>query len=81
MTFRPENSSAGTYFELRAEMNVLVVLTTCQHPLDPALNYDPKPVDLIILQTPQPAADDFCRNFRAENLRSFELTRRYFAEA
>ena len=29
-------SRAGSYVELRAEMNVLVVLNTCPHPFDPA---------------------------------------------
>ena len=39
----PGNSKAGDAVELRAEMNVLVILNTCQHPLDPAPNYAPKP--------------------------------------
>src|SRR5262245_28458570 len=33
LTFRPGNSKAGDTVDLRAEMNVLVVLNTCQHPL------------------------------------------------
>jgi uncharacterized protein YcgI (DUF1989 family) len=65
--------------ELRAEMNVLVVLNACQHPLDPATVYAPKSVALAVLQSAPPAADDFCRNFREENRRSFILTERYFA--
>ena len=44
--------------ELRAEMNVLVILNTCQHPLDPNPNYAPKPVQLSIRRVPAPAADD-----------------------
>ena len=61
-------------------MNVLVVLNTCQHPLDPNPSYAPKPVRLTIEKTPPPGADDFCRNFRDENQRSFTLTERYFAD-
>ena len=38
----------GSYVELRAEMNVLVILNTCQHPLDPNPKYAPKPVQLSI---------------------------------
>jgi len=79
LAFHPRNSKAGDTIDLRAEMNVLVVLNTCQHPLDPSPGYAPKPVKLTLLKTPPPGADDFCRNFRGENQRSFTLTERYFA--
>lgn len=81
LTFHAGNSHPGTHVDLRAEMNVLVVLNTCQHPLDPNPSYAPKPIKLTLLQTPPPGADDFCRNFRGENQRSFTLTERYFAGA
>src|SRR3984957_16438263 len=35
MNFHPAHSKAGDHLDLRAEMNVLVVLNTCPHPLDP----------------------------------------------
>jgi urea carboxylase-associated protein 2 len=79
LAFHPGNSKAGDTVDLRAEMNVLIVLNTCQHPLDPNPNYAPKPIKLTLLKTPPPAADDYCRNFRGENQRSFILTERYFA--
>lgn len=79
--FYAGNSKAGDSVDLRAEMNVLVVLNTCQHPLDPNLKYAPKPIKLTALQTLPPGADDFCRNFRGENRRSFELTERSFLGA
>jgi len=81
MTYIAGNSKAGDTVDLRAEMNVLVVLNTCQHPLDPNPAYAPKAVKLTILKTPPPDADDFCRNFRGENQRSFILTERYCAGA
>jgi uncharacterized protein YcgI (DUF1989 family) len=31
----PGHSKAGGFVDLRFEMNTLVVLNTCQHPLDP----------------------------------------------
>jgi uncharacterized protein len=79
LTFRPANSKAGDSVELRAEMDVLIVLTACQHPLDPNPNYDPKPVSLSVLIPPPPGEDDACRTFRAESQRAFALTDRYFA--
>lgn len=80
-TFQPGNSKVGDHVDLRAEMNVLVVITTCQHPLDPNRVYAPKPIKLTVLKTPPAEPDDYCRNFRGENARSFELTARYFAES
>jgi urea carboxylase-associated protein 2 len=77
LVFHAGNSKLGDSIDLRAEMNVLVVLNTCQHPLDPNPLYQPKPVKLTLLKTPTPAADDFCRNLRGENQRSFTLTERY----
>lgn len=78
MQFHAGNSKPGGSVELRAEMNVLVVLNTCQHPLDPNPVYAPKPVQLTVMKTPPPAPDDYCRNFRKENQRSFILTERLF---
>jgi urea carboxylase-associated protein 2 len=79
MTFHAGNSAAGASVDLRAETDVLVVLNTCMHPLDPSSNYAPKPVRLSFLRTPPPGADDYCRNFRAENQRAFTLTERLHA--
>jgi len=79
LSFHADNSKPGDSVDLRAEMNVLVVLNSCQHPLDPNAVYAPKPITLTVLKTPPPGADDYCRNFRGENQRSFILTERYFA--
>jgi urea carboxylase-associated protein 2 len=78
MKYIPNNSAPGSWVELRAEMNVLAILNTCQHPLDPSPNYDPKPVKLEIRRVAPPAADDACRMSRPENERGFTLTERYF---
>ena len=72
------HSQAGDAVELRAEMNVLVILNTCQHPLDPNPRYEPKPVALSVRRVPPPAVDDPCRMSRPENGRGFTLTERYF---
>jgi uncharacterized protein len=78
MQFQPDNSQPGAWVELRAEMNVLVVLNTCQHPLDPSPNYAPKPVNLSIRSVPAAGPGDACRLSRPENERGFILTERYF---
>jgi urea carboxylase-associated protein 2 len=72
------NSHPGALVDLRAEMDVLVVLSNTPHPLDPATKYAPTPVALTIWQAPPVASDDVCKKKRPENERGFELTRRYF---
>jgi uncharacterized protein YcgI (DUF1989 family) len=78
MNFVPGNSQAGSYVELRAEMNVLVILNACQHPMDPSPVYLAKPLMLSLRRVATPAADDICRMSRPENQRGFTLSERYF---
>jgi hypothetical protein len=78
MIFHTGNSRAGAFVDLRAEMNALVVLNTCVHPLNPATAYAPKPVHLAVRTSPPPTPDDPCRKSRPENERGFILTERYF---
>src|SRR6185369_6106191 len=54
MAFHAGNSRAGATVDLRAETDVLVVLNTCPHPLEPGNIYAPKPVKLTFLRTPAP---------------------------
>lgn len=76
--FVPGHSKPGSAVELRAEMNVLVVLDTCQHLLDPETTYRPRTVELEIVKTPPLAADDVCRVSCPENTRGFINTETYF---
>jgi urea carboxylase-associated protein 2 len=78
IAYQSGSSRAGSFVELRAEMNVLTILNTCQHPLDPNPKYQPKPVHLSVRSVPPPGENDACRNFRQENGRGFTLTERYF---
>jgi urea carboxylase-associated protein 2 len=79
LTFVPGNSKAGDHIDLRFEMNTLVVLNTCQHPLDPDSNYHPRDVRLEVLRAQPVAADDACRRSRPENERAFLNTENYVA--
>jgi len=71
------HSRDGAYVELRAEMKVLVLLSSNHHPMDFATTYAPKPVRLTIKRVPPAAADDPCRLSRPENTRGFLLNERY----
>lgn len=78
MTYHTGNSKAGSYVEFRAEMNVLTIVNTCPHPLDPNPEYTPKPVRLSVRRAEAPGPNDPCRLSRPENERGFTLTERYF---
>jgi uncharacterized protein len=77
--FVPENSKAGGFVELRAELDTLVVLSNTPHPLDPSTTYAPKPVALAIRTGAPASPSDPCRLSRPENARGFTLTESYFA--
>lgn len=76
MQYIPNNSKAGDYVELRAELKVLVLLSANHHAMEPGGEYAPKPVKLTVKQVPPPGPDDVCRVSRPENQRGFELTSR-----
>jgi urea carboxylase-associated protein 2 len=74
MHFQPGASKAGSYVELRFEMNSLVVLSTCQHPLDPEPEYRPREVRLAAFASGPVSKDDPCRTRCPENERGFRNT-------
>jgi urea carboxylase-associated protein 2 len=78
MLFHPGNSMPRSAVELRAEMNVLTILNTCQHPLDPNPKYEPKGVRISIRKGAVSKADDPIRALHPQNARGFILTERYF---
>jgi urea carboxylase-associated protein 2 len=71
-------SKAGDFVELRSEMNTLVVLHACPHPMDAGTRWAPKPVHLAVKRVAAPGPEDPCRTSRPENGRGFLLTERYF---
>lgn len=71
MEFVSNHSKPGDSIELRAEMDLLVVLNTCIHPMNPITEYTPKPVKLEIIQGQPVAENDECINSRPENQRAF----------
>ena len=73
------HAPAGSWIDLRLDMNALVVLNTCQHPLDPELDYHPRQVRLQVADSPFPGPDDACRCSCPENARAFTNTESYCA--
>lgn len=79
LRFVPGCSVPGSHVDLRLDMDALVVLSTCMHPLDPRDHWDPKPMEVTAWRCGIASADDHCRNFRPENQRAFLNNDRYFA--
>ena len=79
LTFSPGHSVPGSTVVLRMEMNVLVILNTCQHPFDPDSVYRPRPVKLEVLAGEAPGLDDPSFTVRPENLRAWENNETYHA--
>lgn len=63
---------AGGAIDLRAEMNLLVALSNCPHPLDPAPAYAPQPVEAVVWEPGPVPADDPCWTGSPEARRAFE---------
>lgn len=62
----------GAQVTLRFEMDTLVLLHACPHPLDASAQYPAKTVGIELGVAEPVAADDYCRNFRPENGRGFD---------
>jgi uncharacterized protein len=80
LSFVESHSHAGYSVALRFEMDTLVVLTTCPHPMNPSSEYPHRPVQLSLTKADPVAADDQCLNSSDENGRGFENNRRYLCQ-
>lgn len=70
----------GSFIDLRAEMNVLVIISNCPHVLHPDKVYKPKPIQLTVWKSSTPAPDDLCRTANEEVIRGFINTDALFAQ-
>lgn len=78
LSLAKEHSSAGSQISLRFEMDTLVLLHTCPHPLDPSESYSAKPIQIELGEAEPVADDDYCKNFRPENQRGFQNNELYY---
>jgi hypothetical protein len=68
----------GDFVDLRAEMNLLLVLSNCAHPLNPR-QVASESVTFLRHRLPPPKPDDPCRTISPEIVRAFEFTDRLYA--
>jgi uncharacterized protein len=60
--------------DLRAEMNLLVALSNCPHPLGPSARFEAPPARVMVWRSPPPAGSDLCRTATEEAVRAFKNT-------
>lgn len=77
MQLDPTNSLAGGQVTLRFEMDTLVLLHTCPHPLDKSESYPDKLIQVELGVANEVKADDHCKNACEENTRGFKNNRLY----
>lgn len=77
LSLDPTGAKPGSSVSLRFEMDTLVIMHSCPHPLNRADVFPRKPVHCEILLADPVSEEDYCRNFRAENRRGFENNRLY----
>jgi len=77
LQFDASHGRVGGTVTLRFEMDTLVLLHTCAHPLDPAREYPRRPVSYRLFEAAPVTDDDYCRTLRPENGRGFENNRIY----
>jgi uncharacterized protein len=70
---------SGDFVDLRAEMNLILVVSNCAHPLDPARPAANGPVTLIKYRAAAATAEDACRTASPEAARAFAFTDWLFA--
>lgn len=78
LSFVTNHSQAGSKVDIRFDMNVLLVLSTAPHPLDPKTSYQPAAIKLSAWQAGIATRDDICRNSCLQNGRGFINTERYY---
>ena len=71
---------AGDFIDLRAELELLVALSNCPHPLDPSPADEPGAVEMIRYRT-KPGSGEICRAASAEAARAFENNAFFLVQA
>jgi urea carboxylase-associated protein 2 len=77
LKYQNGNSQAGDSVALRFEMDTLVILHTCPHPMNPQSDYPRKAIQYELCKSPAIQDDDECMNACDQNQRGFKNTALY----
>ncbi len=75
-TWREGVLQESDFVDLRAELDLIVAVSNCPHPLAPDMSFAPGAVECIV-HRPAMAADDLCRTASPEAARGFENNATY----
>jgi urea carboxylase-associated protein 2 len=78
LSFVKGHSQAGSYVDVRFDMNILLVVSAAPHALDPSKSYKPASVKISAWHQGVAPQDDICRNACEQNQRGFVNTERYY---
>ncbi|MCG8126058.1 MAG: urea carboxylase, partial [Candidatus Thiodiazotropha taylori] len=67
-----DHSQVGDQVTLRFEMDSLVLMHTCPHPMNQSADYPQSRVQIELGVAQAVQQDDYCMHFRAENTRGFQ---------
>lgn len=73
-----KNQSPDNSLTLRFEMDTLVIMHACPHPLNTSERYPFTSVKIELGEADPVTDDDYCRNFREENQRGFQNNALYY---
>jgi urea carboxylase-associated protein 2 len=76
-----KNQCAGNSVTLRFEMDTLVIMHACPHPLNKSKSYPFTSVEIELGEADPVSDDDYCKNFREENQRGFQNNALYYLAA
>ena len=79
LRYVPAHAAEGDWVELRAELDVLVVLSTAPHPLDDSPEWAPSGLSAEVRDAEPAGDDDPARSFRDQSARALDETRRLLA--
>ncbi len=77
LSLEENSSAAGSSVSLRFEMDTLVLMHTCPHPLSTQQSYPRKPVLCEFFHAEAVYDNDYCKNYCQENGRGFINNRLY----
>ena len=75
LSFDSGASRAGAAIELQFQMDTLVLMHTCPHPMNPSPQYPRKSVSLALFNGQTATTEELCANTAPENSRGFENNR------
>ncbi|WP_163538709.1 urea amidolyase associated protein UAAP1 [Gracilibacillus sp. YIM 98692] len=77
MHFSPSHCRKGDTVTLRADMDILFLLSNTPNPHDPSVTYPSVPIKMEVTKGNEADEFDYCVNYRPENRRAFENTWNY----